>query len=46
MDPLSNPTRPGHAEYTELVATTTNTDEPFDAGLLDIAEVNWALAGR
>lgn len=46
MDPLSNPTHPDHAEYTELVATTTRTDEPFDPGFLDIAEVNRTLAGR
>lgn len=46
MDALSNPTHPDHAEYTELVATTTNTDGRFDPGFLDIAEVNRALAGR
>jgi hypothetical protein len=46
MDPLSNPTHPDYAEYTELAATTTNTDEPFDPGFLDIAEVNRTFAGR
>lgn len=43
LDALSDPTRTDHTEYSEWVAAMTNSDEPFDPDLLDIAEVNRAL---
>jgi hypothetical protein len=45
-DPLADPTHPDHAEYTDLVATTTIPDEPFAPGFLDIPEVTRTLIGR
>lgn len=33
-------------KYSEWVAAMTNSDEPFDPDLLDIAEANRAFANR
>lgn len=46
MDALSNPTHSDHAEYTDLVETTPNTDESFDPDIVDIAEVNRTPTGQ